>query len=489
MKALEQLNFSHKYTELPDHFYSYQAISQLKAPKTVSFNDALANLLKLDSQQGKREDLADFFNGIKHFPGAQTIATVYAGHQFGHYVPQLGDGRALLLGEIESKNGTPWEIQLKGAGPTPYSRQGDGRAVLRSTIREYLCSEAMHGLGIPTTRALCLFDSETPVIRENMERGALLVRTAQTHLRFGNFEYFYHHNQLEDLRLLADFVIEHYYPELKDADNPYLSLLESVILRTAKLIAQWQAVGFSHGVMNTDNMSILGLTLDYGPFGFLDNYQPDFICNHSDSYGRYAFNQQPAIAEWNCVALAQALIPFMSIDEARSKLSEFASKYDKHYLELMARKLGINNRDNKQFVELVNSLLTLLEKNQIDYTLFFRKLCYFQTENDVVQKTLRDDFIDRESFDQWVKNYHDILLAENSNKIQRRINMLSCNPKFILRNYLAQQAITDAENFNYSTVNQLLKVLQKPFEEHDDFSRFANLPPEWADQIVVSCSS
>jgi len=488
MKSLEELNLSHKYTQLPDHFYSTQVISQLLNPEVAGFNDSVAELLGLDPEQKNREDFSEFFNGSKPLSGVMPISTVYSGHQFGYYVPQLGDGRAMLLGEVTNKNGETWEIQLKGAGPTPYSRNADGRAVLRSTIREFLCSEAMHGLGIPTTRALCLFDSETPVYREQVERGALLVRVAQSHLRFGSFEYFYHHGLHDDLKLLADYVINHYYPYLLDSNNPYLALLQTIIQKTAELIAQWQAVGFAHGVMNTDNMSILGLTLDYGPFGFLDNYNPGYICNHSDTNGRYAFDQQPFIGEWNCSAIAQALIPFIAVEEAKAALNEFRPQYKKSYRALMMKKLGLQtlSTENKT---LIDDLLKLLEKNNVDYTLFFRKLCFFNTLENNKNESIRDLFIDREGFDLWANIYRLQLQNNNSCDNDRTLHMQRENPKYILRNYLAQQAIEDAEKHNYETLENLLKVLQSPYDEHKKFEDLAQLPPDWAQEIVISCSS
>ena len=488
MKSLEQLNLSHKYTQLPEHFYSTQAISQLLNPKMAGFNESVAKLLGLDPEQKKRDDFSEFFNGSKPLPGVNPISTVYSGHQFGYYVPQLGDGRAMLLGEVTNNDGETWEIQLKGAGPTPYSRSADGRAVLRSTVRELLCSEAMHGLGIPTTRALCLFDSDTPVYREEVERGALLVRVAQSHLRFGSFEYFYHRGLHDDLKLLADYVIKHYYPQLLDSNNPYLALLKTIIHKTAELIAQWQAVGFAHGVMNTDNMSILGLTLDYGPFGFLDSYNPGYVCNHSDVNGRYAFDQQPYIGEWNCSAIAQALIPFITVDEAKAALNEFRPQYKKYYRALMLRKLGLQTLLTEND-KLIDNLLKLLEKNNVDYTLFFRRLCLFSTHKNTINESMRDLFIDREGFDQWSNIYRLQLQKNNSCDADRALSMQQENPKYILRNYLAQQAIEDAEKHNYETLESLLNVLQSPYDEHKEFEELAQLPPDWAQEIVISCSS
>ncbi|MDQ2694406.1 MAG: YdiU family protein, partial [Pseudomonadota bacterium] len=298
MRTLEQLRFVNRYATLPETFFRRVRPSPEGEPQRVSFNPAAAELLDLDPAEAGRDDFARCFAGWRLPPGAEPIAAVYAGHQFGVYVPQLGDGRAILLGEVENAAGGSWDVQLKGAGPTPYCRGFDGRAVLRSTIREYLCSEAMHGLGIPTTRALCIVGTNAPVHRETVEPGAVLTRLAQSHVRFGTFEYFSHSGRHDDLARLADFVIRHHYPAL--ADQPpaqrYAGLFAEVVTRTAQLLAHWQAMGFAHGVMNTDNMSILGLTLDYGPYGFMDAFDIGFVPNHTDVQGRYAFDRQPHVA-------------------------------------------------------------------------------------------------------------------------------------------------------------------------------------------------
>ncbi|MDH5302083.1 MAG: YdiU family protein [Gammaproteobacteria bacterium] len=485
MNPFSSLRLQHSYTQLPEHFYARQPISPLRDVRLASFNPQAAALLGLAPEVDADELIAGF-NGQTSLNADAPIACLYAGHQFGHYVQQLGDGRALLLGEHHHPEHGVWELQLKGGGATPFSRMGDGRAVLRSTIREYLCSEAMHGLGIPTTRALAMFDSETPVIREQVERGALLVRMAPSHVRFGSFQVFYYRDQHDDLKLLADYVIDRHYAELRDAANPYLALLQTVVERTAKLIAQWQAVGFAHGVMNTDNMSILGLTLDYGPFGFLDEYEPGFICNHSDHTGRYAFDQQPNIGAWNCSALAQALLPLMELDDAKAALSQFAPSFENAYAQLMLQKLGLRER-NPQNSALVDELLKIMADNQRDYSDFFHQLSTF--DSSAPQHALRDTFLNREQFDAWAKNYQAALQQENSVDAERATRMRQVNPKFVLRNYLAQQAIEKAEMGDYSQINELLQVLQSPFAEHEEFNQFAQLPPDWARKISVSCSS
>ena len=347
MKKIQQLEFNNSYSRLPDGFFSTVIPTPLKQPHMISVNTAVAELLGLDASDLHEAHNLAYLSGESLHEGMQPVAQCYAGHQFGSFVPRLGDGRAILLGEIQTGTQGKWDLQIKGGGQTPYSRDGDGRAVLRSTIREYLCSEAMHGLGIPTTRALCMIGSEEKVFREQIEKGALLLRTAPSHVRFGTFEYFYYSNQHDEIQTLLDYVLEHHYPEFKQASNPALALLQEVIKRTAEMIALWQSVGFAHGVMNTDNMSVLGLTMDYGPFGFLDAYDPGFICNHSDYQGRYAFDQQPNIGLFNVSCFAQALLPAMgddaeaSVELAKQALEQYQAEYINHYAELMRAKLGL----------------------------------------------------------------------------------------------------------------------------------------------------
>ncbi|MCW8854814.1 MAG: YdiU family protein [Gammaproteobacteria bacterium] len=489
MKTLEQLQFLNAYSQLPEGFYSRLNTTPLSNQYLISFNQQAAELIELHPDEVMRDDFIDIISGKKQLPGYEPLAMCYSGHQFGHYVPRLGDGRAILLGQVKTDSGERWDLQLKGAGPTEYSRGSDGRAVLRSTIREYLCSEAMHGLGIPTTRALCMIGSDTEVYREQIEPGAMLLRMAPSHIRFGSFEYFYYTQQYDKLKQLADHVIELHYPECKDGSNSYLALLKQAIKSTAELIAKWQAVGFSHGVMNTDNMSIHGLTLDYGPYGFLDTYQPDFICNHSDHQGRYAFNRQPDIGAFNLSCLAQALLPLLhevpetAAELAMAELKEYRYLYVNHYAELMRNKLGLFEQ-KKEDQGLSDHLLRVMQKNNVDYTILFRALS--QKSSSIA----RDLFIDREAFDKWYDDYQLRLVSENSNDNERSERMKHTNPKYILRNYMAEIAIEKAtKNQDYSEIDRLLSLLQKPFDEHPDYEVYAEHPPEWAQQISVSCSS
>ncbi len=528
--SLDQLPLSNSFAALGEDFYSLVSPTPFAKPAhLVHANADVAALLQLDPAELCQAHFTQYMSGKQVLTNGVPLAMLYAGHQFGRFVPQLGDGRAIMLGETTTATGQKWEIQLKGSGLTPYSRQGDGRAVLRSTIREYLCSEAMAGLGIPTTRALAMVRSDEEVYREQIEPGAVLARVAQSHVRFGSFEVFFYRHQSEHIRTLADYVIGHHYPELQQAANPYQALLTEVIVRTAQLIARWQAVGFAHGVMNSDNMSILGLTMDYGPFGFMEAYEPGYICNHSDHEGRYAFDQQPEIGLFNLSCLAQALLPLLDEDPnkgaewARQALSAYQGHYVRHYAELMRAKLGLQTvsvGDQK----LSDDLLNLMARDKVDYTILFRRLCDFDSGSvDGAHSTnpnntassgfsptglggnpdansripaqgrngnIRDLFFNRESFDHWAKRYAARLQSEDSNDTERAARMKQVNPKFILRNYLAEQAIRQAEQArDYSEIEVLFKLLQTPYAEHAAFEHYADHPPEWASQISVSCSS
>lgn len=486
---LHRLNFHNTFARLPRAFYSPQQPTALPEPYLVSFNPAAARLIDLDCAEAQRADFAEHFSGNRMPQGAEPISMLYAGHQFGHFVPQLGDGRAILLGEVRNRSGELWDVQLKGAGLTPYSRSGDGRAVLRSTIREYLCSEAMHGLGIPTTRALCITGSDEEVYREQIETAAVLTRLAPSHVRFGSFEVFSHRGQHEALERLADYVMLRHFPSLIAAPDKYTRLLEEVTHRTALLMAQWQAAGFAHGVMNTDNMSILGITLDYGPFGFMESYDPGHICNHSDHQGRYAFDQQPNVALWNLACLARALSPLVPEEEGEDVLNGYAPAFYEYYTELMGAKIGLA-RPGNQDVPLIAALLAMLEENGLDYTNFFRALGEFDTAPDALNTPLRNQFIDREVFDAWARAYRACLAQEGLGDADRKGRMDAVNPKYILRNHLAQAAIERASaERDYSEIDRLLGLLSRPFDEQTGMEHYAQAAPEGAPRIEVSCSS
>ena len=481
-------SFFDTFKDRGDLHFSPVVPSRLDQPTKVSSNSLLATQLGIDPADLESQTMLDLVSGNFGTANIKPIALVYSGHQFGVWAGQLGDGRAMTLGELPVTGADGkielWDLQLKGAGPTPYSRFADGRAVLRSSIREYLCSEAMHGLGIASTRALCLLDSKTRIYREDVESGAIVCRVARSHIRFGSFEHFHYRNQPEGVAALADYVIDRHFPEWAAEHNRYLKLFTQTVENTAKMIAQWQAVGFSHGVMNTDNMSILGDTLDYGPFGFLDSYNPNFICNHSDSHGRYSFKNQPSVGLWNLNALATSLMSLLSSDELIAVLKTYEPHYLTHYRALMAAKLGLlEYRDDDE--QLLNSLLELLQKNALDYSLFFRQLCTFSATD----QSVRDHFIDRDAFDLWAEQYLQRLVQQPLTDQQRCAKMLRTNPKYVLRNYMAQAAIEKAQRGDYSEVNLLLRVLQNPFDEHPEAEKYAGLPPDWADHISVSCSS
>lgn len=487
--SLDTLPFRNTFAALPTAFYSRVTPTPFESEAhLIHFNTAAAELLGLDPAVQHDPRFLAAFSGQQPLPGMDPIAMLYAGHQFGHYVPQLGDGRAIILGELTNPRGEKWELQLKGCGQTPYSRQGDGRAVLRSSIREYLAGEAIHGLGIPTTRALCLIGGRDEVYREQIETGAMITRIAPSHVRFGSFEVFYYREQYDHIRTLADYVIDQHYPELADQPDRYLQFLNEVVERTANLMAQWQAVGFAHGVMNSDNMSILGLTLDYGPYGFLEAYNPGFICNHSDHSGRYAFDQQPQIGLFNLSCLAQALLPLIEVEDAKAALSAYWSDFTAPYHRMMARKIGFEQADEPA-IKLLESLLAQMQQSRTDYTRLFRALGDVQRDGENTPAALRDLFVDREAFDGWLADYRARLRTHAKPDAERRAVMMATNPKYILRNYLAQAAIEKAERGDYAEIDRLLTVLRTPFDEQPNAEAYAAPPPDWADNIQVSCSS
>ena len=480
-----QHTFFDQFKEQGDLHYSPVLPARLDDPVMVSNNKLLAKELGIDPAELATSEMLEIMSGSFMTANIKPIALVYSGHQFGVWAGQLGDGRAMTLGELPAADcSATWDIQLKGAGPTPYSRFADGRAVLRSSIREYLCSEAMHGLGIATTRALCLVDSKSQVYREEIESGATVCRVAQSHIRFGSFEHFHYRNQPESVKALADYVIQRNFPEWAEADNKYYLMFKNCVLKTAKMIAQWQSVGFNHGVMNTDNMSIIGDTIDYGPFGFLDTYDPDHICNHSDTNGRYSFKNQPSVGLWNLNALATSLTSLIDNEDLISALKQYEPEFLDQFRHIMAGKIGLEEyrHDDEQ---LINQLLELLQINNVDYSIFFRALSAFSDDN----QSIRDQFVDRGGFDAWAEIYGARLTQQNQTDQQRRQTMNAVNPKYVLRNYMAQAAIEAAKQGDYSEVNLLLDILQSPYEEHPAAEKYAGLPPDWAEQLSVSCSS
>ncbi|EOB6679800.1 protein adenylyltransferase SelO [Vibrio vulnificus] len=490
MSLWSSVKFAQRYAQLPTVFYRLVTPQPLDNSRWVIWNGELAQRFALPEHADDPQLLA-VFSGAEPFSAFKPLAMKYAGHQFGVYNPDLGDGRGLLLAEMQNQQGQWFDIHLKGAGLTPFSRMGDGRAVLRSTLREYLCSEAMAALGIETTRALGMMVSDTPVYREQVEQGACLIRLAQTHIRFGHFEHFFYTEQYDELRLLADNVIEWYLPDCLHQPKPYLAMFEQVVAKTATMIAQWQAVGFAHGVMNTDNMSILGQTFDYGPFGFLDDYEPGYICNHSDYQGRYAFDQQPRVALWNLSALAHALSPLIERDDLELALAQYEPTLGKVFSQLMRQKLGLLSQQEGDS-ELFNAMFTLLAENHTDYTRFFRTLSQLDRED---EQTVIDLFVDRDAAHGWLSRYLERVALEQTasgevkSAQQRCEQMRAVNPKYILRNYLAQQAIDKAEQGDFSEVHTLAKLLKNPYDDQPEMEAYARLPPEWGKKMVISCSS
>ncbi len=472
--------------------------SPLPDPYWVAFSPDVAKLLHIDTDSTGLPSNPEWLQvlagnqltvgGIEF---SHPISTAYSGHQFGVWAGQLGDGRAILLGDV---NGL--ELQLKGAGKTHYSRMGDGRAVLRSSIREFLCSEAMHGLGIPTSRALSVVGSRQAVRRETMETAAVCSRTAPSFIRIGHFEHFASTQNIARLEELADLMISNFYPECAGAQDRYLGLFKAISARNAKLVAQWQSVGFCHGVLNSDNISALGLTIDYGPFGFLDHFEIDHVCNHSDQGGRYAYHRQPQVMHWNMACLASAMLPLLELDQSseksqtllRSAMEEFPLIYAKEWQHLFRSKLGLQ-LEKKEDIQLIERLLQALHDSRVDFTNFFRSLSNLSKNSTQLEILQRNEFIDREHIDQWFSDYTKRLQSENLDDQARKKQMNGINPKYILRNHLAQAAIEKAHQNDFSEVATLLKILTNPFDEHESFNDYSKAPPADMQHIAVSCSS
>lgn len=492
-QSLSELNAVNSFAALPEAFYTRLAAQGLNNPRLLHANHEAAALIGLDPAVLSTSEFLEVFSGSRPLPGGDTLAAVYSGHQFGVWAGQLGDGRAHLLGEVEGPEGA-WELQLKGSGMTPYSRMGDGRAVLRSSVREYLAGEAMHGLGVPTTRALALVVSDDPVMRETVETAAIVTRMSPSFVRFGSFEHWSSRRQPDLLKTLADYVIDRYYSQCREAQAgetpsetaPYVNLLQEVTRRTALLMADWQAVGFCHGVMNTDNMSILGLTLDYGPYGFMDGFRLGHICNHSDAEGRYSWNRQPSVALWNLYRLGGSLhMLVQDADALRAVLDQFEAIFTRAFHDRMGAKMGLAAwvPDDEA---LLDDLLKLMDANQADFTLTWRRLA------DALQgrrSAFEDLFIDRPAAGAWL----DRLLARHAQQgrplAETAAAMNRVNPLYVLRNHLAENAIRAAKMGDPGEIDTLLKLLRNPYVAQDGYERYAGLPPDWANGIEVSCSS
>jgi uncharacterized protein YdiU (UPF0061 family) len=490
---LAELQISNSFAGLPAAFYTRLEARGLNNPRLLHANPSAAALIGLTPQALHSDEFLQVFSGRVPLPGGDTLAAVYSGHQFGVWAGQLGDGRAHLLGEVAGPQGN-WELQLKGAGMTPYSRMGDGRAVLRSSVREYLASEAMHGLGIPTTRALALVVSDDQVIRETVETAAIVTRMAPSFVRFGSFEHWSARRQPETLQVLADYVIDRFYPDCRNAppgepDKPQgavTRLLEAVTGRTARLMAAWQCVGFCHGVMNTDNMSILGLTLDYGPYGFMDGFRLDHICNHSDADGRYAWNRQPSVGLWNLFRLAGSLNTLVQdADALKAVLDGYENIFTRAFHDGMAAKLGLDAW-RVEDEPLLDDLLKLMHDQRADFTLSFRRLSA-AVRGDA--QPFADLFMDRDAARAWLARLLDRHSQDARQPELRAQAMDAVNPLYVLRNHLAEQAIRAGRQGDPAEIQELMNVLAAPYTERPEYSRYAGLPPDWANDLEVSCSS
>lgn len=480
------LRWSNGFAALGEAFYTRLPTPShpqgLPDPRWLASSTACAQWLGWPADWQDAPDALAVFSGNAEWPGMARLASVYSGHQFGVWAGQLGDGRALWLGEVQTPHGGV-ELQLKGAGTTPYSRRGDGRAVLRSSIREFLCSEALHHLGVPTTRALALVGSPLPVRRERIESAAVVTRAARSFVRFGHFEHFAHHGLHTELRQLADFVIARDFPHCADAPEPVAALLAEVALRSAELVAHWQALGFVHGVLNTDNLSVLGLTMDFGPFAFLDAWEPGRITNHSDDQGRYTLARQPQIVWWNLHALAQALRPLVSGEAVlHDALSPYPDHFEARYTELMRAKLGLTTVQDDDAL-LWRDWLALLAAGKVDHTVAWRWL------GDGVMGRVRDLFLDRTAFDAWATRYRARLATEPEAADARTARMRQINPALVLRNHLAEEVIRAADQGDLAPLHHLAAALTRPYDETADNTHYTALPPDWAGDLELSCSS
>ena len=470
------MKLSNSYIGLPEEFYQQIDPTPVKNPSLLIFNEELANSLNIEL---KEDDKLNFFSGNKIPEDSIPVALNYSGHQFGNFVHQLGDGRAILLGEVRNKNES-YDIQLKGSGQTKFSRQGDGRSALGPVLREYILSEAMYHLGIPTTRSLAAVATGEHVVRDSFEPGGILTRVAKSHLRVGTFEYFASRQQWEDLKLLADFAIQRHFPKIRETDNHYLELLKKVASNQSILIANWMSVGFIHGVMNTDNFTISGETIDYGPCAFLDEYHPGKVFSSIDQNGRYAYGNQPSISSWNLASLAGCLIAF--IDKDSDKANELATEVLENYsidtnqriLDLMCKKIGLDgSKKNNQ--EILRNLLKLMMDNESDFTITFRSLSDILLNN---SDNFLAQFHQKKEVSGWINNWKSALNLENKNVGEIISNLNNTNPMYIPRNHQVQKAIEESYLGNLKVLEEMLEVLKNPFQENVSLSHYSEAPSE-----------
>ena len=473
--------FDNIYARLPGRFYARLDPAPVAAPRLVRVNAGLARSLGLDPDELASPEGVEVLAGNRVPEGAEPIALAYAGHQFGHFVPQLGDGRAVLLGEVVGRDGARRDVQLKGSGPTPFSRRGDGRAALGPVLREYIVSEAMAALGVPTTRSLAAVTTGEPVRRETALPGAVLTRVAASHIRVGTFQYFAARGDAEAVRLLADHAIARHYPEAAEAERPHRALLDAVVARQADLVARWLLIGFVHGVMNTDNTSIAGETIDYGPCAFLDAYDPATVFSSIDHGGRYAYGNQPRIAHWNLARLAECLLPLLgeneeaALESARDALAAFGPRFEAAYIGGLRRKIGLS-AEREGDAALAQDLLKGMAENGADFTLTFRRLCDAAAgpEGDAGVRAL---FTDAGAYDAWAARWRQRLVEEPEDAEARRAAMRAVNPAFIPRNHLVEAALNAAvEREDFGPFEEMLEVVSRPFEDRPGFERHATPP-------------
>lgn len=480
---MKLFDFDNSYVRLSEIFYRRQLPELASAPCLIAFNHALAHELRARTEGVSEQQLAEIFAGNTLPEGAEPIALAYAGHQFGHFVPWLGDGRAILVGEVVDANGMRRDIQLKGSGITPFSRRGDGKAAIGPVIREYIVSEAMHALGICTTRSLAAVVTGDIVYRETGLQGAVITRVAASHIRIGTFEYFAARGDKEAVKRLADYVIDRHYPEARNAANPYAMLLESVMEAQAKLVASWMHVGFIHGVMNTDNMAVSGETIDYGPCAFMDEYDPMKVFSSIDRHGRYAFSNQPAVAQWNLDRLAEVLAPWLdkeaakAVKVAKDILAVFPNHFHRYWLAGMRRKLGLFTQTQDDEI-LIDAWLKLMHKNSADYTLAFRALC---TSDGA---PLLELFADKEGIREWITRWRERQAQEPQSAQERENAMRQNNPVYIPRNHRIEQVIQAAvQQEDFLPMERLRQVLANPYQEREGFAEFA-LPPLPSERVT-----
>ena len=491
MRKITNLRFENTYAELPPEFYQKKDPVPFENPHMVAFNEKLATELGIDPGERLNPLLAEYLCGKRLLGGADPLAMYYAGWQFGVYNPHLGDGRALLLGQIIDERNRGWDLHLKGCGATRFSRGFDGRATLRSSIREYLGSEALHNLGIPSTRALCVVGSTEKIERETREPAAMMLRVAQTHVRFGSFEGFYHLGQEENIRILADYVIARHYPEIPQGTKEgYGLFLRATAEKTAAMIAKWQAFGFTHGVMNTDNMSIAGLTLDYGPYGFLETFDRNHVSNHSDHFARYSYGNQPAVARRNLEKFAACLHGLAGQKQARDAVESYNKTFSAIYGNLMLRKFGFE-KEKKEFLRFIENTLAMLAECDTDYHIFFRNISDVGRDGSFGENPwLKELSATSAQWRQWFPEYAAKLRENSPPDRERKKLMDSVNPKYVLRNHIMETAIRETlERGNYSEIEKVRKIFENPFSDQPGYEGYAAPSPEWAKDLVVSCLS